>query len=220
MPGFANRGILALPSTPSTTAFDLAKITTGVTLSDLNLKVTHSGAAGGWTAAGTVASKNTGKIYFEGTIVTINSIPGWDLFGLANAAYFASLPSVAGNLGSDAATSNSWGYSAAGAVIVNTATVATIQTMAPGDTSGFAIDVGGQKIWIKNITAASGWNNDVIGNQDPANGIGGISFAAMAAGPYFAAVNAGFDTPTGDVLVGNFGGSAYVGTAPSGFGNL
>jgi hypothetical protein len=114
-------------------------------------------------------------------------------------------------LGSD---NNGVGTLNSGNTLLNFGNLGTAFGWNTGDVIGIAIDIGGQLIWVKNITQSQPWNNN--GSADPATGVGGFSFSTMAAGPYFAAVCVATNGATSTT---NFGATAYTGTAPSGFGN-
>ena len=83
-------------------------------------------------------------------------------------------------------------YSFAGDVNCNSGgATATIQTAVQNDWVGLAVDFGSKKLWIKNLTTGSGWNNDVLANQDPATNTGGINLNAggdVTGVTYYAAV--------------------------------
>jgi hypothetical protein len=70
----------------------------------------------------------------------------------------------------------SLGYYATGGVFVNFVLLATIATWSAGQTFDIALDRGADKVWYS-LDGGTTWNNDVIGNQNPAVGsqIGGIT---------------------------------------------
>jgi hypothetical protein len=132
-----------------------------------------------------------------------------DLIGIANAN------ESLGNWVGESQNSVGWWWST-GQIYQNDATTTTIETGAPGtaDVMAFALDLTHSKLWIKNLSSGSGWNNDIIGNQNPATNTGGYSFSGLNAGPYFLAQSF---NDTGDYSVLNTGGSPFVGTPPAGF---
>lgn len=177
-----------------------------ITLSNGNLTITSTTTSFG--AVRGIASHSTGFYYYE-VVVSASTNIGLIIFGIGNAS--TNLNSFAGS------DNNSIGYGGDGKIWLNGANpVAAIQTHAVGDTVAVATDETHTKMWFKNVTTASGWNNDILANQNPATNTGGISFSTMAAGPWFPA--ASIDT-SGDVLTANFGATAYSQTPPSGFGN-
>jgi hypothetical protein len=105
-----------------------------------------------------------------------------DLIGIANAN------ESLGNWVGESQNSVGWWWST-GQIYQNNATTTTIETGAPGtaDVMAFALDLTHSKLWIKNLSSGSGWNNDIIGNQNPATNTGGYSFSGLNAGPYFLA---------------------------------
>jgi len=126
---------------------------------------------------------STGKWHFEITL-NVTDTAGKIAFGFANASF----PLSTKWLGQD---NNSFG-------IQNTSPVkayfnnilkftASSGTMAPGDTIAIEVDFGGQLFWYQNITSGPfTWNANPAAS--PATGANGISFATLAAGPYYVAV--------------------------------
>ena len=149
---------------------------------------------------------STGLTYFEQTLVT-NAGTGLRI-GISNASHSLSAALTLGV--------NALGYNpSTGAVIGNAATLATIMTATNGDVLGFAVDLTNSKIWIRKN--GGDWNNDVIGNQNPATNTGGISLSGLNAGPYYPTFTSTDDDTS---LTLNIGASAYNASAPSGFGNI
>lgn len=172
-----------------------------ITLSGGNLIATNG--ANAFNSAGSTHSHSTGQFYFEAveTVGASNVV-----VGMANSS------ATAGNFyGSNL---NSIGWISDGRVLVNSATIATIQTFAAGNTVCVAADLTNSKIWFR--ANGGNWNNDVIANQNPATNTGGVTLGGVNAGPYFPGVSA---FPTGAVWTVNFGASAYAQAVPSGFGN-
>jgi len=87
-----------------------------------------------------------------------------------------------------------------------------------GGTSGavyaMEVDFSAQKIWFKNVTAATGWNNDIIANQNPATATGGISFATMGGSPFCICVEV---QALNDAVTINTGATAFATTPSTGF---
>lgn len=147
-------------------------------------------------------SQSSGKYYFE---YSATSIQTFTCCGFANAT--AGLTSF---LGSD---TNGLSWVPNGNVFINSIPVG-IGSFATGDTLGLAFDIGTQKFWGR--VNGGNWNNDILANQNPASGVGGVSTATMASGPYFPT---GFDTNADGVVTANFGATAFANAAPSSFGN-
>lgn len=117
------------------------------------------------------------------------------------------------------------GYDAGGTVKLNNTTISTIMTYTASDRIGVAVDSMKKLIWFRKNNG--NWNNDIIGNQNPVGGVGGISFSTMSYGSLrlawggaisstVAGVTAAFasaswtdTTPTGFVTIDTFGALAY-----------
>src|SRR5262249_52287183 len=86
----------------------------------------------------------------------------------------------------------------------------------PGCTTGavicIAVDVSAALIWFR-VGAAGQWN--ASGTANPATGVGGFSISSITSAGIFALWAAATYGP--DAGTANFGGSAFVGTPPSGF---
>jgi hypothetical protein len=78
-----------------------------------------------------------------------------------------------------------------------------------------AVDRTNNKIWFKNLTAGSGWNNAVIGSQNPATNTGGIDISAITGSVY----PMSDQNDLNDARTVNLGASAYAGVIPAGFTN-
>ncbi len=150
---------------------------------------------------------STGKFYLEYAAV---SSPAFGVgqqwyAGFANATEGLSL-TLGGSLNSVADIESS-----VGAVWQNAVPLQVIDHIASGNVRGVAIDLDASKIWVRKAPSGN-WNNS--GSANPATGAGGITFTTL--GTTYAAF--GGIVP-GLVCTVNFGATAYVGTAPSGFGN-
>jgi hypothetical protein len=198
----------SIATAPSFTTWNPSAVGINITLSNGNLTTTE-GSGGGNQAFRSVASHSTGLFYYEAVVSTAGNIGTCEL-GIGNGS--ANLNSFTGS------DNNSIGAAGSGSVWFNNAnpTGSPIQVYSAGNIIAVAVDMTHTKIWWKNLTTGSGWNNDVIGNQNPATNTGGISFSTMGAAPWFAMGSTG---AASDVSTVNFGASAYVGTPPSGFGN-
>ena len=201
-------GLGAPASAVSTTAYDPSKKGTNVVLSNSNLTATAGASETSYETVLSVHGQSSGLIYFE----TLQSSAASTLVGIANGSFtFGS-----GNfLGVD--TNGIGWFGASGQVFVNgSALTPTIQTYAAGDTAGVAYDLGHSKIWFITYHGSCGnWNNDVIGNQNPANNTGGFTLSGLAGGPYFAG-STRFNP--GASSTANFGASSYL-CQPAGYSN-
>ena len=83
---------------------------------------------------------------------------------------------------------------------------------ASGNTLCTAWDFGAMKFWGR--VGSGNWNNDIIANQDPANGIGGVSFSSLSTLSVAAALGTNIQN---DAATFNMGATAFAQTMPSGF---
>jgi hypothetical protein len=150
----------------------------------------------------------TGKFYWEESITLVTSVGT----GVGNTSSSSSM----GYLGSG---TDSISYYQDGSVLGNTggALLATLATFG-SVVMCTALDLINNKIWWRPGTAAN-WNNDIIGNQNPATNTGGISIVQSGMTIISNAVVPGFDVfATNDALTAAFASSSWLGTPPSGFG--
>lgn len=197
-------GIPVVGSGAGTTTFDPVNISAGMVLSNGNLTATGPAAGAGHNAR-SITSHNSGQFYFS---AVLTSGDGGVAIGIGNASALSS-----NYIGIDL---NSVAYFPSGGVVINNATVATIATYSNGNTLDAAVDYTAHKIWFR--VNGGGWNNDIIANQNPATGAGGVSLATLNAGPYFAQVTGG-NASSNTSFTANFGATAYTNPAPSGYGN-
>lgn len=191
-----------------TQAWNPSQTCADITLSGSNLIATKTVSNGTNGAVYAATSVTTGRYYWEIVAVGGASIGG----GIGNISTSVGRGQYTG-VGAD-----SIGWFPSGQVLNNNALSATWATFASGNTLGFAMDLSSNKLWGR-VGAAGNWNNDVIGNQNPAVGsqIGGF---AIPAGVLAAAVVPGGNTfaTSSDVVTGVFASGSWIGTAPSGFG--
>ena len=192
----------APPSGPVTLTWNPADKNVGITLSGGNLTATVGGSAQLVRATG---SDTTALCYYE--VAASQRSSNWST-GFA----LASLSVSTTYLG---ATFASVGVLPADGIYINNSLKVALPSYTLGNAMGIAYDGTHQKIWAR-MAAAGNWNNDVIGNQNPATNTGGVDISGLTAGALFPAFDA---TTSGDNATANFGGSAYTGTPPSGFGN-
>lgn len=150
-----------------------------------------------------------GKFYWE---VVLNS-SGNSGAGIGNVSTSAANGQYIG-IGTD-----TMGWYSTGSVLNNNAVLATIATFTHVNSLLCqALDLtSATKKWWGRVGAAGNWNNDVIGNQNPATGTGGL---AVPAGILAAAVVPGadlFNSATPDTIIGRFASSSWTGTPPVGF---
>lgn len=191
---------------------DPTVVPAGLTLSNGNLTATSTKA--GWQSARGTVNHQSGKYYAE---ATINALVGAVAFGVCNAAQLSSA-----EVGHD--TNGMAIYTTAGGgdsgIEYNGGKAQGVGAAAPvqGQSLGIAIDLNAKLAWFYN-PATQQWNGDVIANQNPASGLGGLPLAAIAvpsgsAAPVYLGVS--LDAAT-DALTINAGGTAFVNPVPSGF---
>ncbi len=175
-------------------------ISANITLSNNNLTATCSGTAAGRHTRANI-SQITGKRYME-VLFSAGVTGNWGI-GLVNSS--ESFTNYVGQ------TNNSIAYYANGQIFRNGSAVSTIQASATGNTICMAVDLDNQKAWWR--TNGGNWNNDVIGNQNPATNTGGTSIS-LVTGSLFPSNEMETNNAAGTV---NFGASAYAQTPPDGF---
>jgi hypothetical protein len=188
---------------------------TWLTLSNSNFTSTKTGNTGVYSAGGPAAFKSTGKWYWE---VVFPTNTGDLAAGICNPSLATADDSF---LGIDAnsygyfpnydgtATRNAVDYSS------NTAQSAfgTLDTAAPGDAIGFALDCVNWKLWTRVNNGA--WMGTAGGN--PATNLGGWSIpTAMRTG----GVGPGYVLSGAGSVVGHFQSGTWAQAAPSGFGAM
>lgn len=177
----------------------------GIYLSVDNLTATAMPAGVALVARGELSAyQSSGKYYCEFTALTVGTASGWRL-GVVNSGITLHIP-----LGNDA--NFSIGYGGDGVVSRNGSTQATLATYTTANLICMAVDLTNNKIWWRK-GATGGWNNDVIGNQNPATNTGGVSISAIT-GPVLPAWSGSTNK---DQVTVNFGATAFAGTPPAGF---
>lgn len=84
-----------------------------------------------------------------------------------------------------------------------------------GDVIAFEIDISLSKIWVKNVTQGSGWNGDILANQDPATNTGGFDGSTwLGSVPLVICIGPEF---VGGSETLNAGGSPFAMTPTTGF---
>jgi hypothetical protein len=186
--------------------WDSGKMGSHFVLSGGNLVAAQNGSASNHEIVLSTTGHSSGKYYFEITAVVSNAS-----LGLASAA----LGSYNDDMGiTDAKTLGTYN---GGQTYINSASIGSGWGWASvPDWLGIAVDFTAQKIWIQNITFAQPWNND--GAADPATGTNGWNISTLTNGPWYIAAQLP-ETQTSPGVTLNVGGTAYTGTAPSGFGN-
>lgn len=150
---------------------------------------------------------NPNLVYFELVATTVPSTT----ISLGICALMGPGQSVNNLPGAD---NTALGYRQNGTVVRNNVTLTTIAAYVSGDNIGIAVDQINQKVWFR--VNGGNWNNDVIANQDPANNLGGISYASMAFGALTS--TCGFTVTSGSgVCTAKWASASWTYTAPTGF---
>lgn len=195
------------PAVASGATWDSATAS-NVALTNGNLTATNSAAD---ITCGVMAnvSKTTGKYYFE--ILMLTFLDSDPTFGVATTS------ATFGNLYLDG-TGGVTAYRT-GRVYTNglEAVGVVFNGFEDGDTLAVAVDLTNRKFWVKNIdgpNAPSDWNG-ILG-ADPATNTDGVTILAGTIVPFctFGGTPGDF---IGNAWTANFGGSAFIGSAPSGF---
>jgi len=172
------------------------------TLTGSNLVAT---SASGNAAVRATDSFTTGKYYWECTFTTAANTDT----GVGIASEIAYLPNLGSNALLAAVIYKGFPVFVNGIQYVPTTNIGTI---AAGSVVGIACDFGAKLIWFR-LGAAGSWNATSGTTNNPATGVGGVSFSAVP-GPFAPAASM---WSTSDSVTANFGDTTFAGTAPSGF---
>ena len=164
-----------------------------VTLSGANLIATSAGG-NDWVRA---TPALTGKAYYELTVTNAPTEPGLSDPSYARYDDNGAIYYYSGN-GGIYGGGQGGGYNIGGA--------------ANGDVIGFAVDVTAEKFWIRRN--GGDWLGEVIGLQNPATGLGGISFSGFTGSTVVPRARRG---DNGSISTLNAGASAFQTAPPSGF---
>lgn len=208
----AGQSATLTPPVVTGTTWDAATKAPNITLSNGNLTAKNV-VGSAFAGVRSVASHTTGKYYCELTADAQN-FAAFSQLGIATAA--ASLTASFGGDTNSMATSGGCNVTCNGATLSSTGDGYGVT----GQGAGMAIDLTAKKVWFWS-SAALRWNGDVLANQNPMTGVGGLSFSAIAAGPYFACNTI---WQLNDQTTLNFGATAYANPAAAslvsaGFGN-
>jgi hypothetical protein len=205
---YANHAATRVPAGGATAIFDPAQ-KFQINLTNGNLTATNSVGAGQFGNARGTTSKSTGKFYLEWTVV----IDAGNQVGIGFSDTTQSFASgffnggVAHSIGLTITSSVArWQFNSGSGIIIAPGGAAT------NDVIGVAVDVGAGLLWGR--IGAGNWNNDILANQNPATGTGGVAIGLT--GAVFFSCDVESNTVNGTL---NTGGSAYANSAPSGFGS-
>jgi len=187
--------------TVSPIALTNSNLTAGITLPDANNYMT-------WATTGVPASS---KKYWEINCDTTPAFANSLGFGFVDGSFVAG----SGNfLGFD---THGYGYYGSGGdVYYSGGSLTTWQTYATTDIISFAVDTVNNKFWTRRD--GLNWNNDVIGNQNPATNTGGQTFTMTP--PFYPALVFRSDATHIYQVTGVFTSASWTYAAPSGFTQL
>ncbi len=192
----------AVPPSGTTILNNSDRTFANVTLDATFLIATGSNGYGGVRS---VASYSTGKKFFS-VVPTVGAAAFDHIFGIANSTHALTagpdIDCAVWALGDTHLSGNTGG--------VNIGTTNGV-AYTVGHVVDFAVDLDNNKIWVR--TQNTGWNGDILANQDPANNIGGHSIAYMSK-PWFVYNNGNGAVSTVDTF--NFGATAYTYSPPTG----
>lgn len=194
------------------TSLNPADISAGLTLSNNNQSIQATTATANKQVRSVDANTNT-KIYFE-TSLDVYSTPAGQSMAMGVSSLGSHLYSSF--MGQDLFSLAVWMGNNTDVYLNNVITRVITGTTNAGDVFGVAADLTAQKIWVQNVTKATGYNPAVGGTQNPATGQGGVSFAGLTGTPF--ALSLEIDN-NGGMMTINSGQMPYAGTRPTGFGN-
>jgi hypothetical protein len=183
---------------------------TAVTLSGGNLVATNTGtnSTNQGARAATVAGQTAGKYYFELKVTT------W-VAGFSNSLGIGTTASTYDNMGGSNATVGANTLMMNGNLSANGVDLGiNVGGLNGGPTLGIAVDLTGRKIWFRN-SGNGNWNSAVSSGNNPATNVGGITVPAGTMVPFV--TFGGFTGASGNVVVANFGDSAFNSAVPSGY---
>lgn len=197
---------------PGLVGGDSTNKSAGMSLSNANLTFTSSASAGTYGAFCT-APKSSGKRYFEAKLQQFETT-GLTYTGIGIASSLMTLTGSLGAANHNSATydTHSWNFDYGGS------NQGTLGQPAANDIICVAVDISNALMWMRRN--AGNWNNNASAN--PATGAQGINISALvqqlngknvAVYPFIQMLVGS----AADILVANFGSSAFAQTVPNGF---
>jgi hypothetical protein len=209
--GFWSQLLFGSAVTPPTlTVWNPSDKSTSITLSNNNKTATSTAINTSASVRATTA-KTTGNVCFEVTVTTIQ--PDTDV-GIANGTYNLAGIGLGGDVNGIGFDPNSGG-GLQGIFFSNNLLSSGGVSSANGTHLTECFNLDTSRAWVTSDemrAAGHPWNNDVIGNQNPATLTGGMSFSGLTC-PCFITYN---EFENGGVVVLNTAGPFAVAT-PSGF---
>jgi hypothetical protein len=178
--------------------------TASVTLSGSNLIATATSTPAGVRGKD---PKRAGKLYFEIT-GTIWANAATCVGVISAAPSLATLPTVILNNFFVVKNGNIWVNGAVAAGIPN------IGALVNGSIVGIAVDLDARQGFAR-LCPSGNWNGSATAN--PATGVGGVDLSAAGLGAGIDVYPVALFNTTSDAATGNFGGTAFSGTVPSGY---
>jgi hypothetical protein len=189
----------------ATTTFNPSDKGSNVTLSNGNLTASYNTTPDNGVRA--IGSSSGSKKYFEATI-TAGFASGDDGTGISIAG--ENFTTLASNATGGVVLFNS------GNVWVNgTNTLSTGLSLSSTKTIGVAADTTANLIWF--TQDGTHWNSTSSVTNNPATGVGGVSFSGLSGQAMFPLVLMGGSAGTNHSWTGNFGATAFTYTVPAGY---
>lgn len=173
-----------------------------IVFSNSNLTGTGDGTTQDLPCRSTTSVGNTGKWYWEVSIVSITA--NSTIVGVANATFTTvngTWPGVDNN--SIGVTTN------VGEVWINNSNIAVIANCSAGNRRCVALDLVNKRIWFR--TNSGNWNGS--SSNDPSTNVGGYDMSALGTGNIFPTVS----VYGGSSMTGNFTQPSFANSMPSGF---
>jgi hypothetical protein len=167
------------------------------------LNIQRASGSGNWAATKAKPSRSAGLLHLEFTVVSTPSVNL--VVGLVNGTF----DSVGTLQQPGAITTQGFGYQSSGTTYGCGGL--SMPSLAAGDTVAIEVDFTHSKAWMQSSSNGK-WNNDVIGNQNPATNTGGFSISTISGAlfPCASVFGTGFSTTLN-------GEGAFVVTPSSGF---
>ena len=209
---FKNNIICMLPNSVAAYEFQVGNLTIPAN-TDYNLVYNAGRALAVYScghavgAARSTTSTAGGRVYFE--VQLAEGIGSNDtVIGIANLKAALNRPT--------GASGDSLGWKWSDGAIYYNGRRRNVQGVSagPSDVIAFAFDFAARKFWVNNLTQHSGWNGDMVTNENRLNGAGGYSIPTSLPGPYFIMISVG---GAGDGVILNTGTTPFLGAVPAGF---
>lgn len=186
-----------------TTTWDPTTITPFMVLSNGNLTASNTfGGQDQWAF-----SNGTGtKIYFEEVVNVMVGPAANNGIGIGISDTTTVPQFFVGS------TSHGAGYFPDGEFWTNNTNPISLASFGAGDNIGVAVDITNHKIWFRKNGGL--WNNDILANQNPATGTGGLSITTVGS-PVFAVID--LRTDAGNKATAQFASGSWTYAAPAGF---